>query len=447
MLDRTKEPGALGEPLYQDVVTALAEAWAARGRDAGPLPRVIGGRYGLASKEFTPAMAAGVFAELDAPEPRRHFTVGIVDDVTHLSVKEDPSFASEADDILRAVFYGLGSDGTVGANKNSVKIVGENTALFTQGYFVYDSKKSGSTTVSHLRFSPRPIRSSYLIRRANFVACHQWGLLERSDVLEIAEPGATFLLNSPFGPEQVWPRLPAHIQRTIIDKKLRFHVVDAMKVAGDAGLGGRINTVMQTCFFALAGILPREAAIEHIKKAIGKTYGRRGEAVLERNFAAVDGALAALHEVVAPAVIDGPACWSPSIPETEPDFVRRITRMMIEGKGDLLPVSAMPVDGTFPTGTARFEKRSIAVEIPIWDPEICIQCGLCAMVCPHAVIRSKAYAASALDCGSRRIPVAPVDGQGTARPSRDDPGSARRLHGLRHLRGRLPGREQVGGQA
>jgi pyruvate-ferredoxin/flavodoxin oxidoreductase len=397
VLDRTKEPGALGEPLYQDVVTALAENWADRGQGAGPLPRLIAGRYGLASKEFTPAMAAAVFAELDAMDPKRRFTVGIVDDVTHLSLKEDPSFSTEADDVIRAVFYGLGSDGTVGANKNSVKIVGENTPLYAQGYFVYDSKKSGSTTVSHLRFSPRPIRSTYLIRRANFVACHQWGFLERTDVLETAELGATFLLNSPYRADEVWSHLPVPIQQTIIDKRLRLHVVDAQRVAREAGLGGRINTVMQTCFFALAGILPRDVAIEQIKKAITKTYGRRGEAVLERNFAAVDGAIAALQEVSVPAIVDGTARWSPTVSDAEPDFVRRITRMMIEGKGDLLPVSALPVDGTFPTGTSRFEKRSIAVEIPIWDPEICIQCGLCAMVCPHATIRSKAYDASVLE--------------------------------------------------
>jgi pyruvate-ferredoxin/flavodoxin oxidoreductase len=397
VLDRTKEPGALGEPLYQDVVTALLESSAARGQGAGPSPRLIAGRYGLASKEFTPAMAAAVFAELDATEPKRRFTVGIVDDVTHLSLKEDPSFSTEADDVIRAVFYGLGSDGTVGANKNSVKIVGENTPLYAQGYFVYDSKKSGSTTVSHLRFSPRPIRSTYLIRRANFVACHQWGFLERTDVLETAEPGATFLLNSPYNADEVWSRLPAPIQQTVIDKKLRLHVVDAQRVAREAGLGGRINTVMQTCFFALAGILPRDVAIEHIKKAITKTYGRRGEAVLERNFAAVDGAIAALQEVSVPESVDGTTRWSPPVSDAEPDFVRRITRTMIEGKGDLLPVSALPVDGTFPTGTSRFEKRSIAVEIPIWDPEICIQCGLCAMVCPHATIRSKAYDAKALE--------------------------------------------------
>jgi pyruvate-ferredoxin/flavodoxin oxidoreductase len=393
VLDRTKEPGALGEPLYQDVVTALVEAWPRRSGGAahGNLPRVIGGRYGLSSKEFTPAMAAAVLAELNVPEPKRHFTVGIIDDVTHLSLKYDPAFSTERDDVLRAVFYGYGSDGTVGANKNSVKIIGEHTSLFAQGYFVYDSKKSGSTTVSHLRFGPRPINSSYLIQRANFVACHQWTFLERGAVLEVADAGATFLLNSPYSADAVWGQLPTEIQRQTIEKRLKFYVVDALRVAREVGLGGRINTVMQTCFFALAGIMPRDEAIRQIKAAIKKTYGKRGEAVLVRNFAAVDGALSALREVRVPADFGGTATWQPPIPESAPDFVKRVTRMMIEGKGDLLPVSALPVDGTFPTGTTCFEKRSIAQEIPIWDPDICIQCGLCAMVCPHAAIRSKAY--------------------------------------------------------
>jgi pyruvate-ferredoxin/flavodoxin oxidoreductase len=395
-LDRTKEPGALGEPLYQEVVTALVEAWSSRGAAAGPMPRVIGGRYGLSSKEFTPAMAAAVFAELAAAQPKRHFTVGIVDDVTHLSLKYDPAFSTESDDVLRAVFYGYGSDGTVGANKNSVKIIGESTALFAQGYFVYDSKKSGSTTISHLRFGPRPIRSSYLIERANFVACHQWGFLDRNDVLEVAEPGATFLLNSPYGPQDVWDNLPGGIQRQIVEKRLKFYVVDALHVAREAGLGGRINTVMQTCFFALAGILGLDEAIARIKEAIKKTYGKRGEAVLERNFAAVDAAVRGLEEVSVPKRINGTTRWQPPIPDSAPDFIQRVTRLMIEGQGDRLPVSALPVDGTFPTGTTRFEKRSIAQEIPIWDPDICIQCGLCAMVCPHATIRTKAYETNAL---------------------------------------------------
>ncbi len=410
VLDRTKEPGAIGEPLYQDVLTALAEDWPDV-RGSAPLPRVVGGRYGLASKEFTPSMAAAVFRELDAARPKRHFTVGIVDDVTHLSLKHDPSFSTEADDVLRAVFYGLGSDGTVGANKNSVKIVGESTPLFAQGYFVYDSKKSGSTTVSHLRFSPRPIRSSYLIGRANFVACHHWGFLEQTDMLDIAAPGATFLLNSSHPADAVWSRLPTHIQQTIIDKKLRFYVVDGMCVAREAGLGGRINTVMQTCFFALARILPQDEAIAHIKEAIRKTYGRRGEAVLERNFSAVDGALAALHQVNVPERADEARRSTARHSTVELEFIRRVTRMLIEGKGDLLPVSAMPVDGSFPTGTSRLEMRSIALEIPIWDPEICIQCGLCAMVCPHAAIRSKAYETSVLEWAPGGFPSRPWTGK------------------------------------
>jgi pyruvate-ferredoxin/flavodoxin oxidoreductase len=399
-LDRTKEPGALGEPLYLDLVAALAEAWPSNRAGNGGIPRVVGGRYGLGSKEFTPAMAAVIFAELAEPKPRRRFTVGIVDDVTRLSLKPDPSFSTERDDVVRAVFYGLGSDGTVGANKNSVKIIGESTPLYAQGYFVYDSKKSGSTTVSHLRFGSTPINSSYLIERANFVACHQFGFLERNDVLEVAEPGATFILNSPYGPDEIWDKLPAEARRQIVAKKLRFYLVDALAVAQQAGLGGRINTVMQTCFFALAGILPRDEAIAKIKDAIRKTYGKRGDTVLRRNFAAVDGALDALHEVSLPIDhADGYGamrCWRPTIPEGAPDFVKRVTSILIEGRGDLLPVSALPVDGTFPTATTRYEKRSIAQEVPIWDPDICIQCGLCALVCPHATIRTKAFETSAL---------------------------------------------------
>jgi pyruvate-ferredoxin/flavodoxin oxidoreductase len=397
VLDRTKEPGALGEPLYQDVVTALAESWEARGDGAGPIPRAIGGRYGLSSKEFTPAMVAAVFEELARERPKRHFTIGINDDVTHLSLKWDADFDTERNDVLRAIFFGLGSDGTVGANKNSVKIIGETTPHHAQGYFVYDSKKSGSMTISHLRFGPRPIRSTYLIRRANFLACHDFGFLERIDVLEAAEPGGIFLLNSPYGPEHVWERLPVEVQEQIIRKTLRFFVVDGDRVAQEAGLGRRINTVLQTCFFALSDILPRDRAITEIKRAIEETYGNRGEAVLRRNFAAVDGALAALHEVPVPASVVGNRYRRPPVPDDAPDFVKRVTALMLAGKGDWLPVSALPVDGTFPTGTARFEKRSIALEIPIWDPDICIECGLCAMVCPHTAIVTKAFPLSALD--------------------------------------------------
>jgi pyruvate-ferredoxin/flavodoxin oxidoreductase len=389
-LDRTKEPGAIGEPLYQDVVTALVEGWSDRAGDA-PAPRVIGGRYGLSSKEFTPAMVAGVFDELAATKPRKHFTVGIVDDVTHLSLKWDPGFNTEPADTHRAVFYGLGSDGTVGANKNTVKIVGENTPLHAQGYFVYDSKKSGSVTVSHLRFSPRPIESSYLCRNANFVACHQFNFLEKMDVLEFADPGATFLLNSPYGPDEVWSHIPVETQRQILDKKLEFYVIDAESVAGKAGLGRRINTIMQTCFFAISGVLPRDEAIEQIKYTIKKTYGKRGETVLQQNFAGVDMAVAELFEVKVPDAVSGDLHRLPPVPVHAPVFVQRVTAMMVEGKGDLLPVSALPVDGTFPTATAQYEKRSIALQIPIWDPDICIQCGLCALVCPHAAIRSKVF--------------------------------------------------------
>ena len=392
VLDRTKEPGAVGEPLYQDVLTALAEA----GRLAD-VPVVIGGRYGLSSKEFTPAMAARVFDELQQPDPKRHFTVGIVDDVTNLSLKWDPEYSTEPDDVMRAVFYGLGSDGTVGASKNSVKIIGEHTEQFAQGYFVYDSKKAGSVTVSHLRFSPRPIHSSYLIDRARFVACHQFSFVDRIDMLSLAEPGATFLLNSTYGPGEVWDRLPCEVQAQIIEKGLRFFVVDAYKVARKAALGSRINTIMQTCFFAISGVLPREEAIGYIKDAIAKTYGRRGQAILDRNFSAVDQALDSLHEVDVPDQVSSDLQRAPMIADGGNDFVQRVTSMLLAGQGDLLPVSALPVDGTFPTATARYEKRSIAQEIPIWDPDICIQCGLCALVCPHAAIRSKAYPSTACD--------------------------------------------------
>jgi len=389
VLDRTKEPGALGEPLYQDVVTALAEQ--------GRAIRTVGGRYGLSSKEFTPAMAAAVLAELEAKAPGNHFTVGIADDVTHLSLEVDTSFRTEADDVVRAVFYGLGSDGTVGANKNSVKIVGEQTPLYAQGYFVYDSKKSGSTTVSHLRFSPRPITSTYLVQEANFVACHQFGMLEGVDVLGVAAPGATFLLNSPYGPDDVWDELPHEVRAEIVEKGLRFYVVDAGAVAREAGLGKRVNTVLQTCFFALADVLPVDEAIASIKDAIKKSYGRRGEVVLERNYAAVDRALEGLHEVRVPVEIGNGYHRPAPVPADAPDFVQQVTGMMIAGKGDLLPVSALPVDGTFPTGTAKYEKRSIAEEIPIWDPSICIDCAKCALVCPHAAIRMKVYDPAALD--------------------------------------------------
>ncbi len=391
VLDRTKEPGATGEPLYQDVVTAVMESWADRPETNGSMPKIIAGRYGLSSKEFTPAMVKAVFDEMLADAPKKRFTVGIIDDVTNLSIRWDPEIFSENSEVNCSIFYGLGSDGTVGANKNTVKIIGENTDLFAQGYFVYDSKKAGAMTVSHLRFSPRPINSTYLIERASFVACHQPVFLERMDVLEKAEKGATFLLNSPHGPDQVWSHLPVELQQTIIEKQLKFYVIDALTVAQDAGMGGRINTVMQTCFFALANVLPREAAIAQIKEAIEKTYGKRGESIVQRNFAAVDASIANLHEVQVPSVADSQLRRLPPVTGSITDFVERVTSTIVAGKGDLLPVSAMPIDGTFPTATAQYEKRSIAVEIPIWDAEICIQCGLCALVCPHAAIRAKAF--------------------------------------------------------
>ncbi|HEX6230925.1 MAG TPA: pyruvate:ferredoxin (flavodoxin) oxidoreductase, partial [Actinomycetota bacterium] len=395
VLDRTKEPGAPGEPLYQDVLTSLAERVATGALPA--MPRVIGGRYGLSSKEFDPPMAKAVLDELAEDVPKNHFTVGIVDDVTHTSLEVDRTFSTEPDEVVRAVFYGLGADGTVSANKSSVKIIGEGADRFAQGYFVYDSKKAGVLTTSHLRFGPEPIRSSYQIRSASFVACHQFNFLERVDVLTAAEPGATFLLNSPYGPDEVWDHLPLEVQRSIVDKGLRFFVVDAQRIADEVGLGARINTVLQTCFFALSGVLDRDEAIAKIKQAIEKTYGKRGQTMLDMNYAAVDRALDGLHEVKVPETVQSDLHRLPPVPEDAPDFVKRVTAMMIAGQGDLLPVSALPVDGTFPTGTTKYEKRSIAHEIPIWDPDICIDCAKCALVCPHAAIRMKVYEPIAAD--------------------------------------------------
>ncbi len=387
VLDRTKEPGSIGEPLYQDVVTALMEGW----NDANAMPRVIGGRYGLSSKEFTPAMVKAIYDELAAPAPKKHFTVGIYDDVTHTSLAYDANFSTEAAETTRALFYGLGSDGTVGANKNSIKIIGDETDLYAQGYFVYDSKKSGSITISHLRFGPQPIHSAYLIRRANFVACHQFSFLERMDVLDAAEHGATFLLNSPYGPDAVWDHLPRSVQEQILSKELKFFVIDAYDVAREAGMGGRINTVMQTCFFAISGVLPREQAIEAIKHAIEKTYGKRGAQVVAKNFAAVDQTLANLFQVTVPAHASSELQMREVVSARAPAFVQNVTAMMMAGHGDDLPVSALPVDGTYPSGTAQWEKRNIALEIPVWDQDICIQCGKCVFVCPHSVIRAKVY--------------------------------------------------------
>jgi pyruvate-ferredoxin/flavodoxin oxidoreductase len=391
VLDRTKEPGAIGDPLYLDVVAAIQET---RAEGTSPLatdPRVVGGRYGLSSKEFTPAMIKAVFDELAKKKPANHFTVGIVDDVTHTSLSVDPEFDIEPDDVRRAVFFGLGSDGTVGANKNSIKIIAEETDNWGQGYFVYDSKKAGAITISHLRFGPRPIRSHYLIKHANFVACHQYVFTDKYDMLDFAAPGGTFLLNAPFGPEDVWDHLPRELQQAIIEKKLKFFVIDAYKVAKDTGMGVRINTIMQTCFFAISGVLSRDEAITQIKKAIEKTYGKKGPEVVKKNFEAVDHTLAHLYEVKVPAKVTATRAMPPIVSDKAPDFVKRVTAVMIANKGDLLPVSAFPVDGTWPTATTKWEKRNIALEIPVWDDVICIQCNKCALVCPHAAIRAKVY--------------------------------------------------------
>jgi pyruvate-ferredoxin/flavodoxin oxidoreductase len=395
VLDRTKEPGAIGDPLYLDVVAAIREAQSGEVPGFTATPRIVGGRYGLSSKEFTPAMVKAVFDELAKERPKNHFTIGIVDDVTGTSLAFDRALDIEPDEVVRAVFYGLGSDGTVSANKNSIKIIGEETDNFAQGYFVYDSKKAGAVTVSHLRFGPRPIRSAYLVSRASFVACHQFGFLERYEVLDQAAPGAVFLLNAPYGPEDVWDRLPREVQETIAGRKLRFFVVDADRVAREAGLPGRINAVMQACFFALANVLPREDAIAKIKGAIEKSYGKRGQEIVSRNFAAVDKALEHLHAVTPPATLTGRP-RPPLISENAPEFVRRVSAVMLAGQGDLLPVSAFPVDGTWPTSTSQWEKRSIAAEIPVWDRSICIQCNKCAFVCPHAAIRAKVYPETSL---------------------------------------------------
>jgi pyruvate-ferredoxin/flavodoxin oxidoreductase len=397
VLDRTKEPGALGEPLYQDVIAALSESFFGPSPRFAQHPRVVGGRYGLSSKEFTPAMVKGVFDELKKPNPKNHFTIGIVDDVTHTSLEYDPEFSTEDPRTVRALFYGLGSDGTVGANKNSIKIIGSQTSNYAQGYFVYDSKKSGSVTTSHLRFGPDPIRSTYLITKANFVACHQFAFLERMDILAAAAPGAVFLLNSPYGAEVVWSHLPRTTQATILAKKLQFYVIDGYAVAREAGMGSRINTIMQTGFFAISGVLPREEAIEHIKKAIKKTYGKRGDVVVQQNFAAVDAALAHLHRVKVPETVSASFDILPMLPLEAPAFVHHILGEMAAGRGDLLPVSALPPGGTFPTGTAQWEKRNIAQMIPVWDEDLCIQCGKCVLVCPHAVIRAKVYHPALLD--------------------------------------------------
>lgn len=398
VLDRTKEPGALGEPLYQDVATAInevrfdpqAESLSANLQN---LKVMIGGRYGLSSKEFTPAMAKAVFDELAKARPKNHFTVGIYDDVTHTSLSYDPEYDIEPADTVRALFWGLGSDGTVGANKNSIKIIGEETDNYAQGYFVYDSKKAGARTISHLRFGPHPINSPYLIRHANFVACHQFNFLERYPVLENVAHGATFLINSPYGPDEVWERLPNVVQREILAKQLKLYVIDGDKVASEAGMGNRVNTVMQVCFFAISGVMPRDEAIDKIKQAIRKTYSKRGEIVIRQNFAAVDSALAHLYLVPLPlSTTNGHDAAIAVVPHEAPEFVQQVTARMMAGEGDLLPVSAIPVDGTYPSATSQWERRNLADEVPVWDSSICIQCGKCVFVCPHSVIRAKVIA-------------------------------------------------------
>ena len=414
VLDRVKEPGAAGEPLYQDVVVSLAEAWRdVRGGDPLPnVPDVIGGRFGLSSKEFTPAMAMAVFGELEQAEPKRHFTVGIVDDVTHTSLVWDRDLDLEPDDVLRAVFWGLGSDGTVGASKSTVEIAGGSTPLFAQGYFVYDSKKAGSVTVSHLRFSPRPIHAPWLVKRAGFVSCSQFHFLERYDVLETARRGATFLLNSPWPAREVWAHLPREVQERILELGVRLWVVDAHRVAREAGLAGRINTALQACFFALSGLLPRDEALDALKRSIEGTYAKRGGTLVQRNQDALERALSALREVEIPPHADSKLRRAVPIPESAQDFVQRVTARILAGQGDLLPVSALPPDGTFPLGTARFERRSIAQEIPIWDESLCTQCALCPLVCPHAAIRMKPIAAERLAGapeGFRTLPRAGAD--------------------------------------
>ena len=418
VLDRTKEPGAVGEPLYQDVVTALSEALADGAAPFASMPNVIGGIYGLGSKEFTPAMTKAVFDELSGSSPKRHFTVGIVDDVTGRSLKVDEHFEVEPAGSVRAVFFGLGADGTVGANKNSIKIIGEETGNWAQGYFVYDSKKSGAITISHLRFGPTPIEAPYLISRASFVGCHQYSFLERYDVLEYAEPGGVFLLNAPYGADDIWDELPFEVQEQIVEKRLRLYVIDAYAVAKAAGMGTRINTIMQTCFFAISGVLPRDEAIAHIKHTIEKTYKKRGDAVVQRNFEAVDATLANLHEVTVPAATTVSRHRAAIVPEEAPDFIQRVTAVMLANHGDRLPVSAFPVDGTWPSGTAKWEKRNIASEIPVWDEHLCIQCNKCALVCPHAAIRVKLYPQDGLDAAPPTFKHVPFKSAPGADPGR-----------------------------
>lgn len=409
VLDRCKEPGAAGEPLYQDVITALVE-----GQSQGlwaQLPQVVGGRYGLSSKEFTPGMVKGIFEELKKAQPKNHFTIGINDDVSGSSLAYE-ALDLEDRDLTQALFFALGADGTVGANKNSIKIIGENTQLHAQGYFVYDSKKSGSQTVSHLRFGKNPIRAPYLIREADFIACHKFNFVQKVDMLQYAKPGGTFLLNSPYGPAEIWENLPHPVQAAILDKKLRFFVIDASKVAEEVDMGNRINTIMQVCFFALSGVLPREEAIAEIKHAIKKTYSKKGEAVVQQNFKAVDATLLHLYEVTEMPGAGSQSEFPEIVSFAAPAFVREVTAQMMDGRGDGLPVSAMPVDGTYPSGTTKWEKRNISDLIPVWEPDLCIQCGNCSFVCPHSVIRSKFYHEQNLQQAPEGFASAPINARG-----------------------------------
>ncbi len=393
VLDRTKEPGAAGEPLYQDVVAAITESITEGIAPFKETPRIIGGRYGLSSKEFTPGMVKGIFDEMKKKLPKNHFTVGIDDDVTHTSIDYDPCYLIEGEEVIRSVFFGLGSDGTVGGNKNSIKIIGTQTENYAQGYFVYDSKKAGAKTISHLRFGPNPIKAPYIIEvnQADFVACHQFSFLEQIDMLKYVKPGGTFLLNSSYGPDEIWEKLPRDFQLAILSKEADFYIVDAYQIAENVGLGTRINTVMQTCFFAISGVLPKDRAIKEIKVMIQKSYGKKGEDVVNMNYAAVDQALENMHKIEMPAKADSSLKMRPPVPEDSPEFVKNVIGTIIKGEGDSLPVSAFSVDGTFPTGTTQYEKRNIALEIPQWNPDSCIQCNKCAFVCPHAVIRPKVY--------------------------------------------------------
>ena len=410
VLDRTKEPGSGGEPLFLDVSSAVGESVARGDRDV--MPVLVGGRYGLSSKEFTPAMAKAVYDELAKDRPRPRFTVGINDDITHLSLEVDPDFQLLDPQTHRAVFYGLGSDGTVGANKNTIKIIGSDPGTYAQGYFVYDSKKSGSRTVSHLRFGPNPIQAPYLVTRSNFIGCHHWSILERVDVLEFAQPGATLLINSPYPVDQVWEQLPRPMQDKIVELGISLYVIDASTVARAAGLGSRTNTVLQTCFFAISGVMPREEAIEKVKAAITKTYARKSMAIVQKNHEAVDASLAHLHEVQVPASATGQRELIPPVPSDAPSFVREVTATMLSGRGDELPVSALPADGSYPSGTTRYEKRNISEIIAVWDNEACIQCGNCSFVCPHAVLRAKYYPSELVAGAPEGFLSQPIDAAG-----------------------------------